>query len=478
MGLLDHLFLGGASPFLPQGSAFPGMPSGLTEEEIAAASRPAMFGFQNRMGGLGPALNRAAAGVRAAQPFDRGADPIMAPPSGPDMGLGAFLPQGGGMNETGGSIQPDGERAPMPRPRPGGIDISARGAGGAAPAGDPMSLAPPAPMAPPMAGAPQQAAPSAGSGFLQSISDNTPLLLALAGGFAGAPSFGTGMRRAFSAAAPVAAASQKQDREQKLLATSRDQIFRDLVAKGVPPADARAAAGNPVILKEIADKVYGAGKEPKAPEVRRMKVDGGERDMQWSAQGGWQPVPGSVVDPGDKRRNLSVSDLEKLSDEATKFRAIERYSTGFKDDYAGDIIDAVGDAKNWSGRNNPLASRGSKDRSAWWQDYSQYRNAVRHDLFGSALTAPEKAAFLESDITPGMQPDMIRRNLARQQDIVTNALKRKGGALIEGGSPKGQVAKIYGVDPSFFDDKPAPKTAGSVTVGGKPVSWKLEPDDD
>ena len=479
MGLLDQLLFGGSSPYLPRSQGFPEA-NPLTEEEIAAASRPAMFGSQPMMGGVSDMIAKARRDAAAANPFTRGGvAPILAAPSGLETGFGgpSAGAQGGGMDEAPGSVQPDGEKVPLPRPRPAGVDMSARGVGGG-PAGEPLSLAPPAPgpmAAPPM---PQQAAgQSPGAGFLQTISDNTPLLLALAGGFAGAPSIGTGMRRAFSNAAPVAAVSQKRKDDLLATAQSRDQIYRDLVAKGVPPADARAAAANPAILKEVADKYYGAGKEPKPPTIQEFTVPGGGTvKRQWNpATGAWDDVPGTAVNMGDKRQKLGVADVKKLSEDARNMQAIDRYNNTFKDQFAGDISETWGDIKNQFGDKVPGASTASKERSQWWRDYQEYRNAVRHGLYGSALTQAETANFLKQDITPGMQPDQIRAVLKRQQEIVRNAMKREGSALIEAGHARGAISKAYGVDPGFFDSGAAAKGGSGKTASG--VSWKVEDDD-
>ena len=469
-GLLDQLMLNyrmpGASPWPAQPNAAPN----LTPEEIAAASQPAMFGSQPMMGGLADMVAKIKQQAGMAQPFARGTTPVVAPNMGAmgDVAQSAF----GGPASGPASGPPavtsldGGGPIPLPVPRPAS-EMSSRGVATQAP-GAPLSLAPPAPID---AAAPGPTAAAAGGGFRM---PSSAFLLALGGGLAGAPSFGQALRRGFSNAAGVAAQDEARATTQQQTAQNQADVYRSLIAKGVPPQDAIAALRSPAILKEISDKYFGAGKEAKAPTTREIKLpDGNLQQQQWNAQkGDWDNI-GGPVKSDDKRRNLSVGDITKLSDEAGKFRSIERYVTGFKDAYAGDISDTYGEAKNWSGRNNPLAGKDSKDRAAWWQDYSQYRNAIRHDLFGSALTAPEKAAFLESDITPGMQPDMIRRNLARQQEIVTNALKRKGGALIEAGTPRNVVAKAYGMDPSFFEvTKPAAATG--KTKGG--ISFSVMPD--
>lgn len=152
---------------------------------------------------------------------------------------------------------------PLPRPRPVTVGMPASQS---LDAGAPLSLAPPTQA---YAAAPSQAAPAAppadgrqpnfgisppGTDLISKIlrPENAALLLSLGGGFAGAGSVGTGMRRAFSGAAPAAALMQQQQLQQSTMADT----YRALVAKGVPPADALAAVRNPDIMKATAAKYF------------------------------------------------------------------------------------------------------------------------------------------------------------------------------------------------------------------------------
>lgn len=146
---------------------------------------------------------------------------------------------------------------PLPRPRPvtpntpasvAPTDVSSANA---APPGAPMSLAPPA--APGAVEAPQAQGGGIGgvlSGLLKP--ENAPLFLSLAGGFSGAGSLGTGMRRAFAGATPAA----MQLQQQQQLQTTQGATYRALIAKGVPPADAIAAVRDPNIMKATAAKYF------------------------------------------------------------------------------------------------------------------------------------------------------------------------------------------------------------------------------
>lgn len=86
--------------------------------------------------------------------------------------------------------------------------------------------------------------------FGEKIDNNKSTLLALAGGLAGAPSWGTGLSRGFTAAAAA------QPMDQKI--TNQNQTVQALMKRGMPEDMARSAAGNPAILQQILPQVFGA----------------------------------------------------------------------------------------------------------------------------------------------------------------------------------------------------------------------------
>lgn len=175
---------------------------------------------------------------------------------------------------------------------------------------------------------------------------------------------------------------------------------------------------------------------------------------------GYRPIPGGPASPEYigatmKPRQLSVSDIGKLSDEGQKFGTLTSVSNNFKDVYGG-YTPGTGGMQMSAGRYLPEGVVG-KDRTeaaAYWQEYDRYKNVVRNELFGSALTVGETKAFAQADVDPSMQPAQIRKNLARQKEIVEAGLKRKANAMIAAGYSPDTISKAYGVD------------LGSVGVGG------------
>lgn len=170
---------------------------------------------------------------------------------------------------------------------------------------------------------------------------------------------------------------------------------------------------------------------------------------------GLQPITGGPADPNylrtvtdakDKGRQMSITDITKLSDEGGKFANLTGFINDFKDDYAGYKLPAIGNAAMFAGRYAPgMVPKNTADAATFWQGYDRYKNVVRNDLFGAALTKSEQAAFEQADVNPGMDPEMIRKNLSLQKDVVQNGLKRKANAMIAAGYDPKAIANAYGV---------------------------------
>lgn len=181
-------------------------------------------------------LIKAASAKLAAQMRQQSPD---VPP--PDQSGDTFASRFGALDAA-----PPLSNVPLPQPRPPQADV-----GAAPPAA--QSAAPPAlynsaspPLAPANAPRPSAALPAAPS-FLDRLSkysgDNSATLLALGAGFAGAPSIGTGMSRAFANAAPFA---------------QQNQTVAALVKAGLSPDQAQLVASNPAALQQVLPRVLGS----------------------------------------------------------------------------------------------------------------------------------------------------------------------------------------------------------------------------
>lgn len=156
----------------------------------------------------------------------------------------------------------------------------------------------------------------------------------------------------------------------------------------------------------------------------------------------------SVNDAKEKPRQMSVGDVTKLQEDGAKFSNLTGFVDTFKNEFGGQgPIKAMGDLRNWVGRTLPesIVDSSAAAGATWWQGYDRFKNIVRNELFGAALTPSEQAAFEKADINNTMQPDQIRKNLKTQQDIVKRALTTKAGALVNEGYRPETISKAYGV---------------------------------
>lgn len=122
--------------------------------------------------------------------------------------------------------------------------------------------------------------------------------------------------------------------------------------------------------------------------------------------------------------------------------ALEGALSTFRDDYAGNTL--TGGLENTLQGYFGTGTPGQRD---WWANFRQNDNQIRNDLFGSALTATEKAAYEATTISERMAPAEIRRNLQRRAAIIKRALARQQNFLKKNGYDAEAVDALYGADP-------------------------------
>lgn len=134
----------------------------------------------------------------------------------------------------------------------------------------------------------------------------------------------------------------------------------------------------------------------------------------------------------DAGKALPANLVGKLSEKASTAELMDGIKGAFKDGYGGSYSDTLGEISNWVGSRG-LGGEDNIDKSEWWKNYDGYANQVRNQLFGSALTKTEEVAWKKANITPGMDDDQIKKNLARQDEIVKKGLKRYLGSYKNAG---------------------------------------------
>lgn len=160
-----------------------------------------------------------------------------------------------------------------------------------------------------------------------------------------------------------------------------------------------------------------------------------------------------------KGKALPSPAVTKLAGMADAVESTERAVQGFKPEYGGKLV--LGRLSNTIGK---LAGDDT-GQVQWWQDFDTAQNQARHALFGSALTATEKAAWEEISINPRMDSREIQKNLARRQQLEANAASKLARAYAAGGYNKDQIGELLGASADYLETPAAP-AGGTKAKGG------------
>lgn len=159
-------------------------------------------------------------------------------------------------------------------------------------------------------------------------------------------------------------------------------------------------------------------------------------------EGNLEFIPGGPADPAQKQRPekpLPMGAINSLADIGGQAQSLERMKGGFQDRYGGNVM--LGELSNTIGR----TFGDSTGQSQWWQDYQNVKNQIRNKLFGSALTETERVEFEKAQITPNMDSQQIKINLARQEALAQQAARKLARAYLSSGYSPEAVEGALGI---------------------------------
>lgn len=214
---------------------------------------------------------------------------------------------------------------------------------------------------------------------------------------------------------------------------------QDYVGKVLGPAGSRV----------IAQGAPKPAKQPDAPSGYRFKSDGT-----------LEPIPGGpATRPTQQNKAIPSSTEQKLADQFGIYASLKNASEGFNPDYAGNTI--TGGLENTlQGLYSGIGTPGQRD---WWANFRQTDNLIRNQMFGSALTATEKAAYEATTISERMDPKEITRNLKRRTDIIEGALRRRARTLAAQGYNPEAISALLGDEPNIVGNLPSPNGSAPAT---------------
>lgn len=205
---------------------------------------------------------------------------------------------------------------------------------------------------------------------------------------------------------------------------------------------------------------YGAPMPVQGPDGQPMLVRPGNDGSLVPVQG-YSPAPTKATAPPRLPGNV----VEKLSSQADIGTNLVDLAGGFQDGFAGNAI--TGSLENVVGRmGGERFGVTTEGQSDWWQQYDRQKNQVRNELFGSALTPSEQAAFEQADINPRMDPARIRANLKQQDEIIRRGLSRRAEVWKQQGYDPDAISAATSV-PAFPGSQPPP--APRAPAGQPPI---------
>jgi hypothetical protein len=146
---------------------------------------------------------------------------------------------------------------------------------------------------------------------------------------------------------------------------------------------------------------------------------------------------------------IGINDSTKLAERSGAVDKLVSNYESFKPEFAGFATDRLGEVAI------VIAGKSKDPKSVelfqWWQGYQEHVNKIRNELFGAALTAPEKSEFEKAMVTKGMSPSQASENLKRQAELSLNAYNKLEKVLrVQGFSKAGLDAlKPTGIRPGL-----------------------------
>lgn len=136
-----------------------------------------------------------------------------------------------------------------------------------------------------------------------------------------------------------------------------------------------------------------------------------------------EDIPGGAP-PRLTQLPLSDSSRKDLTEAGQLADQMQQQIKSFKPEFGGSFI--TGGLENTLKRWFPALENldDTKGQADWWSAMTGLDNIVRHPLFGSAFTAPERKIWADTSVTPRDDPTFIQKNLERRGVILNRVMNR------------------------------------------------------
>jgi hypothetical protein len=229
-------------------------------------------------------------------------------------------------------------------------------------------------------------------------------------------------------------------------------VIEDEYAPVVPPMRRLPQSPEDLERMQLAREAAARAREDQAIQRERLRLEREERN---------KPKPG---------RPLRQGDGDELETNVNTYSSLKNSFQSFNPNYAGNTIS--GDLENIG---QSLFDTGTPGQRDWWANFRATDNLIRNGLYGASLTKGEQAAYDRTTISPRMNPDIIRQNIATRAEIVRKAVGRKINRFKAGQYNKDEIDAIAGEFlPDFQSAKPVIATGKTRDVKDEPRTRVLD----
>ncbi len=197
--------------------------------------------------------------------------------------------------------------------------------------------------------------------------------------------------------------------------------------------DRRAAAG-----QAQADRHHNENRSAAFSKPFEVTGPDGTPILVQQTRNGIAPVEGYA--PKGASKPLPSNVVKQLTEARDNATTMDRLSSDFKPEYGGKGIYGIGADLSMAIKGNT----GQDQKSvAFWKDYRKNAELVeRHAMFGASLTPGEQQSWRSADIAPGMDPEVIKTNLATRAALSKRVLASTEQDSIDAGHNPTRVSKI------------------------------------
>lgn len=216
------------------------------------------------------------------------------------------------------------------------------------------------------------------------------------------------------------------------------QMAKDLSDRGYP----REAMQLMDQSKQTASRLQQANRQAQLDEQKFRKAEAEIAKLNKEA---------AEAGKGDK---LTTQLLDDFRDKGGAVEQMVNLRASFKPEYAGKLP-VFGELER---RFKEMLPMNQEDREfvLWWKGYQDRINVIRNELFGSALTDPERIEFEKAMVKLTTEPELVMQYLEKAETLAKNKFLQEKSVVESQGwnttGVEGYAPSLRGYEPAAGDD--------------------------